>query len=106
MIAPSQFPHLVMQPLLAVSKKAAVNATATYATIHSAALPANTVLLRVLNESDTTVRFNTGAAADANAAGIPQHQWRDFWGTKDQIDAMQFYTGASGKNVSFEVYTV
>jgi hypothetical protein len=101
---PSQYPGFRAEPFLVASKKAAVNATATYATIHSAAIPTGTVLLRVLNESDTTLRFNTGAAADANSAGIPTNQWRDFWGDETQLGLIQFYTGSSTKNVSFECY--
>ena len=103
-MSPSQYPNFVAQPVLAASKKAAVNATATYATITSATLPAGTRMLRVCNESDTTVRFNIGAAADANCAGIPQLQVREFWGSEAELATLQFYTGASGKNVSFEAY--
>ncbi len=101
---PSQYPSFHAQPALVASKKAAVNASATYATIHTAAIPTGTRLLRVLNESDTTVRFNTGAAADANCAGILANQSRDFWGDETELGLLQFYTGAGSKDVSFECY--
>ena len=103
-MSPSQYPNFVAQPVLAASKKSAVNASATYAGITGDDLPAGTRMLRVCNESDTTLRFNIGAAADANCAGIPQLQVREFWGSEAELATLQFYTGSSEKNVSFEAY--
>lgn len=97
------------RPKLHVTYKKAINATETLATIIGTALPANVCMVRVMNESGTVIRFQNNAAADANSAGLAavgatnDSAEREFWGSKAELDLLQFYTGGAN-NASIEVY--
>jgi hypothetical protein len=79
-----------------------VNATATLATILGEALPAAVVAVRVRHRAATVLRYQYGAAADANAASLIQNEVATFYGDKAWLDGLQLYTGGAN-SVDFEV---
>jgi len=98
------------QPALYKTYKKAINASSTLETILGEALPADVVMVRVMNESAAVIRFQYNAAANANGAGLAavgatnDSAEREFWGTKTELDKLYFYTGGAN-NASIEVYT-
>jgi hypothetical protein len=94
----------VAGPRMHSTKKVSVNASATLAALLGAALPANVVGVAVYNEGTLAVRYQTtGAAADANCAGIPIGGNLPFLGSKADLDNVRLFTG-SASAVSLTVY--
>jgi len=97
------------RPKLHVTYKKAIDATSPLETILGEALPSNVAMVRVMNESAAVIRFQNNAAADANSAGLAavgatnDSAEREFWGTKAELDLLQFYSGGAN-NASIEVY--
>lgn len=92
------------QPRMFKSYAATVNATSTLATIIGEALPANVAAVEIYVLSDTTLRVQNNAAADADSGGIQQYDRIILYGDKTELDLIQLYTG--GENlISFFVYT-